>query len=198
MTVHDDDLPPPSWRQRPKPVGFEIAYRLDGGVLEVDRTRAIDRIRLSAVEEVRFLFAPGNVSSKGYKTRLRLQDGKTVTFGNLSWRSLTDIDRDDARYHRFVAALSAAIARANPQARFVGGRPRPLWIATAIVGVLSLAMLAFFTLSAFQRGMTGAGLLGLLLLAASYWQVWPLISLNRPRDLATGEVPDELVPGRGA
>ncbi|WP_420102253.1 hypothetical protein [Bosea sp. (in: a-proteobacteria)] len=198
MTDPNDDLPPPSWRQRPKPVGFEIAYTLDGEVLEVDRTRAVDRVRLSAVEEVRFFFAPGNISSKGYKTRLRLSDGKTITFGNLSWRSLTDLDRDDARYHRFVTALSAAIARANPRARFVGGRPRPLWIATAIVGVLSLAMLAFFTLSAFQRGMNGAGLLGLLLLAASYWQVWPMISLNRPRELATGEVPDALVPGRGA
>lgn len=198
MTDPNDDLPPPSWRQRPKPVGFEIAYTLDGEVLEVDRTRAVDRVRLSAVEEVRFFFAPGNISSKGYKTRLRLSDGKTIAFGNLSWRSLTDLDRDDARYHRFVTALSAAIARANPRARFVGGRPRPLWIATAIVGVLSLAMLAFFTLSAFQRGMNGAGLLGLLLLAASYWQVWPMISLNRPRELATGEVPDALVPGRDA
>lgn len=196
MSDHDDDLPPPSWRQRPKPVGFEIAYTLDGNTLEIDRTRAVDRVRLSAVEEVRFLYAPGNISSKGFKTQLRLSDGRTVTFGNLSWRSLTDMERDDARYHRFVTALSAAILRANPRVRFVGGRPRALWIATATVGVLSLAMLAFFSLSAFQRGMTGAGLLGLLLLAASYWQVWPLISLNRPRELAAGAVPDDLVPGR--
>lgn len=196
MTDQTEDLPPPSWRQRPKPVGFEIAYKLDGGVLEVDRTRAVDRIRLSAVEEVRYLFAPGNISSKGYKTRLRLSDGRTVTFGNLSWRSLTDLDRDDARYHRFVAALAAAISRANPKTRFVAGRPRALWIATAAVGGLSLAMLAFFTFTAFQRGMNGAGLLGFLLLAASYWQVWPLMSLNRPRELATGAVPDDLVPGR--
>jgi hypothetical protein len=35
-----------------------------------------------------------------------------------------------------------------------------------------------------------------VLAAASFWQVWPMIRLNRPRDLASGEVPDDLVPGR--
>lgn len=198
MIDDDEDAPAPSWRQRPKPVGFEIAYKLHGDVLEIDRTRAVDRVRLSGVEQVRFVFAPGNISAKGYRTQLRLKDGKTVTFGNLSWRSLTDLDRDDARYHRFVSALAQAIARANPQARFIGGKPRAIWLGMALVGGLSLAMIVFFALRAFQQGQSNAGLLALLLLAASFWQVWPLISLNRPRKLATGEVPDDLVPGRPA
>lgn len=193
---NDQDDAAPSWRQRPRPVGMEIGYKLDGDRLEVDRTRRVDNVDLRAVEQVRFLYAPSNVSSKGFRTQLRLSDGKTVTFGNLSWRSLTDLDRDDARYHRFVTALSAAVARANPRARFVAGRPRAVWIATALVGALCFAMLAVFTLRAFQQGMTNAALLGILLVAVSFWQVWPLVSLNRPRELKTGEVPDELVPGR--
>ena len=195
MDEEQDDDTLPSWRQRPKPVGYEIGYKLVGDSLEVDRTRRVDSVRLSAVEQVRFLYAPGNISSKGYKTQLRLSDGRTVTFGNLSWRSLTDLDRDDARYHRFVTALSAAIARANPRARFVAGRPKPLWLGVAAVGALSMLMLAAFTLRAFQQGATNAGLLGILLVAASFWQVWPLVNLNRPRELATGEVPANLVPG---
>ena len=195
---HPDDIPAPSWRQRPKPIGFEIAYRLDGGVMEIDTTRKIDRVQLGAVEQVRFLYAPSNVTSKGYKTQLRLTDGKTITFGNLSWRSLTDIDRDDEGYHAFVSALSAAIARASPNARFVAGKPWPMWAALALVGGLSIVMLAFFTLRAFSQGATAAGFLGIGLAAASFWQVWPMVKLNKPRELATGEVPDELVPGRTA
>jgi hypothetical protein len=193
-----DDTASPTWRQRPKPIGFEIAYRLDGEALEIDTTRKVERVRLSAVEQVRFFYAPGNVSSKGYKTQLKLSDGKTVTFGNLSWRSLTDIDRDDAGYHAFVTVLSAAIARANPRARFIAGKPYPLWLALALVGGVSVAMLAYFTVRAFQQGATSAGWLGLLLAAASAWQVWPMIRLNRPRDISPGETPDDLVPGRAA
>jgi hypothetical protein len=194
MQAEDDDAPP-SWRQRPKPIGFEIAYRLDGDTLEIDSTRKVDRVRLAAVEQVRFLYAPSNVTAKSFRTQLRLSDGKSITFGNLSWRSLTDIDRDDPRYHAFVTALSAAISRANPRARFVAGKPFPLWLALAIVGGLSLVMLAYFSLSAFQSGASTAGWLGLVLGAASFWQVWPMVRLNRPRELANGEVPGELVPG---
>lgn len=194
MQAEDDDAPP-SWRQRPKPIGFEIAYRLDGDTLEIDSTRKVDRVRLAAVEQVRFLYAPSNVTAKSFRTQLRLSDGKSITFGNLSWRSLTDIDRDDPRYHAFVTALSAAISRANPRARFVAGKPFPLWLALAIVGGLSLVMLAYFSLSAFQSGASTAGWLGIVLGAASFWQVWPMVRLNRPRELANGEVPGELVPG---
>jgi len=196
--MHDtasDDAPPPSWRQRPKPIGFEIVYRLDGHELEIDSTRKIDRVRLEAVEQVRFVYAPSNVSTKGYKTQLRLKDGRTITFGNLSWRSLTDMDRDDAGYRRFVVALATAVAQANPAVRFLAGRPFPLWLATALVGGGALLALLAFTLHAFGKGATGAGWLGLALVAASTWQVWPMIRLNRPRPLATGEIPDDLVPG---
>ena len=191
----EDDAPKPSWRQRPKPIGFEIAYRLYGDTLEIDSTRKVDRVRLAAVEQVRFLYAPSNVTAKSFRTQLRLSDGKSITFGNLSWRSLTDIERDDPRYHAFVTALSATISRANPRARFVAGKPFPLWLALAIVGGLSLVMLAFFSLSAFQSGASTAGWLGIALGAVSFWQVWPMVRLNRPRELANGEVPAELVPG---
>jgi hypothetical protein len=194
--ISDDDLPPPSWRQRPRPVGFEITYRLDGDTLEIDTTRKVDRVRLAAVEQVRFVYAPSNVSSKGFKTQLRLSDGKSITFGNLSWRSLTDMDRNDAGYHAFISALAAAIARANPRARFVAGKPFAFWLALAAVSALSMLMLVFFTGRAFLQGTNTTGLLGLLLTAASFWQVRPMVVLNRPRDLASGEVPDDLVPGR--
>jgi len=192
----DDDTPPPVWRQRPKPIGFEIAYRLDGDALEIDTTRKVDRVRLAAIEQIRFFYAPGNISSKGYRTQLRLSDGKSITFGNLSWRSLTDVERDDAGYHAFVTALAGEVQRANPKASFVAGKPFALWLALALVGGLSLVMLAYFTARAFQQGAYAAGWLGVLLAAASYWQVGPMIRLNRPRDLTRGEVPDELVPGR--
>ena len=143
---------------------------------------------------MRFFYAPSNISSKGFRTRLRLADGKTVTFGNLSWRSLTDVERDDAGYHAFVSALAVAIARANPKARFIGGRPRSLWLAASIVGALAIAMLFYVTLRAFIEGATMTGVLGLVLVAASIWQVRPVILLNRPRELRTGEVPVDLVP----
>jgi len=165
-------------------------------VLEIDTTRKVDRVRLSAVTQVRFVHAPSNVSTKGFKTELRLSDGKIVRFGNLSWRSLTDMDRDDPRYHAFVSALTAAIVKANPNVEFVAGKPFALWLAMATVGIGSMLMLVYFSLRAYSQGASGVALLGVLLVLASFWQVGPMIRLNRPRALSRGEVPDALVPGR--
>lgn len=190
----DDDTPLPSWRQRPRPVGFEINYRIERDELEIDSTRKVDRVKLAAIEQVRFMYAPSNISSKGFKTQLRLRDGKSVTFGNLSWRSFTDMERNDAGYRAFVEALAEGIAKANPRARFVAGKPRWLWLVLTVVSALLLVMLVLFTLRAFQQGAAPAGWLGIVLAAASAWQVWPMIRLNRPQELRTGEVPDELVP----
>ena len=94
-SLSNDDVPAPSWRQRPRPVGFELSYRLEGDTLVIDSTRKVERIRLEAVEQIRFIHAPSNVSSKGFRTQLRLSDGRSFSFGNLSWRSLTDMERND-------------------------------------------------------------------------------------------------------
>lgn len=142
-----------------------------------------------------FLLRPSNISTKGFKTQLRLSDGKTLTFGNLSWRSFTDVERDDPGYHAFVRALSSAIAKASPGCRFVGGKPAPLWLALSVVSGLSLAMIVYLGLRALTQGSWPVVFLAVLLGAASWWQVAPMVRLNKPRELATGEVPPELVPG---
>lgn len=193
-SADDIDTAPPSWHQRPRPIGPGITYRLHGDELEIDSVRRSDRIKLSAITQVRYSYAPSNVSAKGFKIGLKLKDGRSVGFGNLSWRSLTDMTRDDAGYRAFVEALAAAIAKANPQARFIAGKPNWLWLILTVVSVLALVMLGVFIARAFQQGAAPAGWLGIVIAAASLWQVWPMIRLNRPRELRNGEVPDELVP----
>ena len=190
----DDEDGLPSYRQKPKPIGFEIAYRLEGEELVIDSTRKIDRVRLSAVEQVRFTFKPGNIAATGYQTQLRLKDGKTITIGDTSWRSLVEVERGGARYVRFIAALCAAIARANPKARFLAGKPPLIWIAYAIVVGLSLLAMLFFIWRSLGADAGGAIWIGLFIFAAASWQMIPLVWLNRPAPLGVGEVPAHLMP----
>lgn len=189
---HDDGLP--SYRQRPRPIGFDLAYKLDGEVLEIDSTRKVDRIQLSAVEQVRFTFKPGNIAATGYVTTLRLSDGKTVTIGDTSWRSLVEVERGGRRYVDFITAMSAAIARANPRAVFLAGKPPLIWALFAGVAVLAVLMMAFFSWRAYAQGVMGAVWIGLALGAIAIWQMVPMVRLNRPVILRTGEVPAHLMP----
>jgi hypothetical protein len=189
---HDDGLP--SYRQRPRPIGFDLAYKLEGDVLVIDSTRKIDRVRLSAVEQVRFTFKPGNVASTGYVTQLRLKDGKTITIGDTSWRSLVEVERGGKRYVDFITAICEVIARTNPKARFYAGKPPLFWALFSAVAVLAVLMMAFFSWRAYAQGVMGAVWIGLALGSIAIWQMLPMVRLNRPISLRTGEVPAHLMP----
>jgi hypothetical protein len=193
----EDDDGSPSYRQKPRPIGFEIAYKLEDDVLVINSTRKIDRVKLAAVEQVRFAFKPGNISSTGYITQLRLKDGKTITIGDISWRSMVEIERGGARYVRFIAALGAAVAAANPQARFVAGRPFPVWALFCAAVAATVVAMGYFIITALGEGAQGAAGIGAFLLAAVLWQMIPMALNNRPLALGRGEIPPHLMPKAG-
>ena len=188
----DDGLP--SYRQRPRPIGFDLAYKLEGQELVIDSTRKVDRVDLRAVEQVRFTFKPGNIATTGYVTELRLKDGKTVTIGDTSWRSLVEVERGGSRYVRFITALCEAIAEGSPEARFLAGKRPFIWVAFAFVSIVSIGMMAYFAWRAFISGFSGAMWIGVALGAVALWQMWPMVMLNRPMILKSGEVPAHLMP----
>lgn len=185
---------PITYSQKPRPVGFQIEYALEGSTLTVDSTRKVDTVNLATVEQVRYLFQPSTISSRGFKTRVTFRDGKVLSFGNISWRSMVALDNQDTPYRTFTTAMAAAIGKASPNARFVSGKPMLLWVPFAIVAVGAALGILGFSVNAFFRGQNNAGFLGLFMTALAIWQLKPMVLLNRPRDVPRGTVPPELLP----
>jgi hypothetical protein len=184
----------PDFSLRARPVGYDVSYKIEGDTLLVGLVRKVDKVRLSDIAQMRFTYEPGNISAKGFKTKLTLKDGRTITFGNISWRSFVEIDRQEEAYRRFVTGLAGAVAKANPQCRFVSGKPLALWIPFAVLGISASFGMAFFAWSGWSRGNSGAAFLALLLFGFAIWQIEPMVRLNRPRELSTGEVPPRMLP----
>lgn len=185
---------PLAYRQNPRPVGFEIALRLVGDVLHVDSGRKELAIPLASVAELRMTYEPRSMAQGAYQTKLRLTDGTTVKFSSISWRSMIDARRQDREYSAFVRALLAAVARANPSARFLAGKPRLQWAAVAVVAAFSLVAVAGFVWQALMSGALAAALIGAGVAALGIWQLEPMVRLNRPRAFAPGEAPAMLLP----
>ena len=53
------------------------------------------------------------MTSQGFRTVLRLRDGRTLTLGNLSWKTYFEAERKDAAYRAFVGALLERIDAAT-------------------------------------------------------------------------------------
>src|SRR3954471_13445860 len=185
---------PLSYRQNPRPIGFEVSYRLIGDRLSVDTGRKESEVALARVEQVRLTYETRSMGQGAYQASLTLADGTTVKLSSISWRSMIDARRQDAEYSAFVQALLLAVARANPAARFLAGKPRLQWLAIAAIAAVSLVAVAFFIWRAVLSGATVAALLGAVIAAAGIWQLEPMVRLNRPRAFTIRELPQGLLP----
>jgi hypothetical protein len=183
-----------SYSHAPRPVGGPITFTLKDDRLIVDSGRKVQEVALGAVDQVRMTYEPRSLMQKAFQTRVRMRDGKTFTFSSVNWKSLMEAERLDKDYRAFVRTLFDAIARANPQARFVAGRPRWMWIGTAILAAASLFAMAVFTWRAMQAGATTAALMGLAFALVGIWQLEPMVRLNKPRRFTPDEPPPELMP----
>jgi hypothetical protein len=183
-----------TYSQSPAPYKAPISYELDGDRLTVDTGRKVQEVLLGAVAQVRLTYEPKSFGRNAFQTRLRLKDGKTVTFSSLNWKSMVDVERLDREYRIFTRALFDAIVHANPEASFVGGRPRPIWAATVLLAVTALAAVTVFIWRALQTGATTAALLGVLFVVLGIWQIEPMVRLNKPRRFKPEEPPPDLIP----
>lgn len=183
-----------TYEHSPRPIGGPIKFTLKGDRLVVDSGRKVYEVRLGAVDTVRMTYEPGRFAQKAFRTKVRMKDGKTFTFSSLSWKSLVEAESLPGQYRAFTQALFEGIAQANPQARFVAGKPWILWAATTLVAIGSLLAMAYLIWRALTGGATAVALLGGLFAAVGVWQIEPMVRLNKPRPFRPDAPPAELLP----
>ena len=183
-----------TYTHSPKPFGGPISFILKGDKLTVDSGRKVHEVQLGAVDKVRMTFEPGRLAQKSFRTKVIMRDGKSFTFNSLNWKSLVEAQELTQEYRAFVQALCEAIIRANPDAKFVAGKPLGLWLPTSALAVASLLAMAYLIWQAFQMGAEEVGLLGILFAMVGVWQIEPMIRLNKPRPFRSEALPEELLP----
>ncbi|MGJ3265531.1 MAG: hypothetical protein ACFE0R_20110 [Salinarimonas sp.] len=182
------------YEQTPRPVGFPIAFRLKGRALEVERMGRVDRLPLERVAEMRLSYAPASFAPGRREVKLKLDDGRSVAISSVTYRAMFDARRQDAAYGRFVRELARRTVKAAPKARFVAGRPWPIWIVLAVVSVTIVVALAIFAFEIWRVGETAIALVAVAVALLGVWQLEPMVRLNKPRDFAPDDPPESLAP----
>lgn len=171
-----------------------MSFALKGDKLTIDSGRKVYEVELGTADTIRMTYEPGRLAKRSFRTKVILEDGKSFTLSSLTWKSLVEAEELTQEYRTFIHVLCGAIARANPQAKFVAGKPLGLWLPTSALAVASLLAMAYVIWQAFQTGATGVALIGALIAVVGVWQIEPMIRLNKPRPFRAGELPEELMP----
>jgi hypothetical protein len=184
-----------TYNHNPRPVGGPISFVLEGDKLTVDSGRKVQEVRLGAVESVRMTYEAGRLGQKTFRTKVVMKDGKAFSFSSINWKSLVEAEQLIRDYQIFTRELFEAVARANPDVRFIAGKPWWLWDSTSVVALGSLLAMAYLIWRAFQQGATSIALVGCLFALVGLWQIAPMVRLNRPRPFRPEAPPPELLPG---
>lgn len=183
-----------TYSHAPRPIAAPVTFTLAGDRLTVDTGRKVQEVRLGAVEQVRMSYEARGFARQAFQTRVRLKDGKSFVFSSVNWKSFVESERLDPAYRAFAQALLQAVAAANPDARFVAGRPGWIWAINLGLGVISFAAVTVFLWRAVMAGYTTAALFGAVFMAAGIWQLEPMIRLNKPRRFTPDSPPANLMP----
>ena len=79
-----------TYTHAPRPTAGPVTFTLAGDRLTVDSGRTVQEVRLGAVDLVRLTYEPRSFARTAFRTRLRLEDGRSFAFSSLSWRSMID------------------------------------------------------------------------------------------------------------
>jgi hypothetical protein len=182
------------YQHRAKPYAPEAIF-----TLKDDRLAIVQGVRRGDfpyrdIALVRLTYRPRNTTNEGYVAKLYRGDRKTAALSNLSWKSLVDLERQDADYARFVRELIARIVAANPSVALEAGMPRLQYGVTSVVAALSMLALLIVAYQAVRHGGWPTAFLTAGLGAYFGWWSWRYLGRNRPRRFTAGALPPDVMP----
>lgn len=183
-----------AYKQRPRPFSGEVVFALTDDALIVDNGRRHETIPYAEIYALRLTFGYRNLGTQVFMTRLRRQNGRTVSLSNLNWKGYVDYDAQDKAYSIFVTQLMQKIARANPHALFERGRPGLAYLATAIVGITALVAFTGAAIWGISRGNWLLSTMAILFLFPFSRQVHGMLTRNKPGLFQANNPPQDLLP----
>lgn len=185
---------PLHYAYRPRPFAAETTLDLTRDALVAVRAGRETVLPYRDIATIRLFYAPRGINFSGFKAKIYSRTGKTIAFEDRSYKSLVEQERQEGPYRAFVTALCTEAERRNPDVLIHAGKMMPMLILTALAGVVTLMLLAYFalkTLAAGQYLLTFGIVVFVTYFAAWTWQ---FILRNRPRTFRARAIPVDILP----
>ncbi|MCC6946251.1 MAG: hypothetical protein IT539_00655 [Bradyrhizobiaceae bacterium] len=179
---------------RPRAVGGGLSFRLGEHSLDWNLGGTWGSTPYPMMTMLRLGYRPTNFGTRRFMAEIWSQKGPKLEIASASYRSLVALDDQGPAFKDFMRELHARIAASGGNCRFEAGFPAWRWWPMAAVGAATGAFLIYIAFSTLASGDMSAGLLmaGFIVLLA--WQMWPLITRNRPRRYDPRHIPEDVIP----
>jgi hypothetical protein len=143
---------------------------------------------------VRLGFRPSNFGNRRFTAEIWPSKGAKIEIASASYKSMVSMEDLGPEYRAFITELHRRIANSGGNCRFEAGFAAWRWWPMVAVAVATAIALVYVGGTTLLRGDFGAGLLVGGFMGLFAWQMWPLISRNRPMRYDPRNIPEHILP----
>jgi hypothetical protein len=190
----DADAPDgPVYSFRPSLLGAPWEFRLMPTALAWSVGRRSGTTPYTDIAKVQLVFRPGTMQG-AFVTYIWAAKAPQITIKSTSWKSMVEVERQDAPYRDFILALHRHLIDAGAKPQYVRGvHPAIYWPGLALITVMMLGFIVLI-LRAIQTAAWAGGAFILAFLLLSVWQLGGYFRSNRPGSYRPDAVPREVLP----
>lgn len=179
---------------KPSLMGGIWTFRLEPDGLQWSIGTVSGKVAYRDITRIRMSFRPVTMQSFRFLTELRAEKTPKLSIVSSSWKSLTEQERFDESYTRFVVALHKKIAEAKgtPQLQ-TGAFALLYWPGVAIFAAICMATIGIL-IRALQDGDTAVTLMLMAFFAFLVWQLGRFFKRNLPRRYTLDAIPADVLP----
>lgn len=178
---------------RPRAFSPTLTLKIEPAGVTIMRGGRELRLPWQEITRVRLAYAPTNLTHHAFSCTISAR-GRAVTFGSVSWKSITELVRRDAEYSAFVTRLCAMAAQHNPAIRFEAGLPRWKHTLFAAAGLVVTVALMVATLALASAGAWVAAALTLAFTGSFVWFAIRHARNNTPAAFRPEAPPARVLP----
>jgi hypothetical protein len=178
---------------RPSLMSPPREFALEPHALHWEIGRHAGRMPYRSIRRIRLSYRPMTLQMHRFQLEI-WSDAPKLTIASTSWRSMVEMERQDAPYRAFVLALHRRIDAAGGTPLLSAGSPAfAYWPGVAIFA--AMAMVLPWTLTKVARAdvFWQTALLALII-AVFLWQIGSFFWRNRPRSYDIAAPPEAVLP----
>ena len=146
------------------------------------------------IRRIRMSFRPVTMQSYRFLTEIWSDGSPKLPIVSSSWKSLTEQERLDEAYTRFIVALHEKIAAANGTPQLQAGAMALLYWPGAVIFIAICFATIGVLVQALQQGEMGVTLFLLVFFAFLVWQLGRFFKRNLPRRYTLNAIPSDVLP----
>jgi hypothetical protein len=194
MADEADNAPEgPGYSFRPSLLGAPWEFRLTPAALAWSVGRRSGTTPYTDITKVQLAFRPGTMQG-AFVATVRAARTPQITIKSTSWKSMVEVERQDAPYRDFILALHRRLLESGATPQYVRGvHPAIYWPGLAVIGTMMLGFVVLIV-RAVQTAAWAGGAFILAFLFLSIWQLGGYFRSNRPGSYRPDAVPRDVLP----